>query len=181
MSRSTYETAIRAWLVAVTGLAQAKVIPADDHGARPAKPYVTYKINGRSPEGMSHERRSVTEGGTVQATINREHRLFVGLQAFGSGAWDLLCQAQDSLGDVDATAGLDAAGLACWGVNDVQSVPSVLPGANQFEERAALDVEFGCRSSRVADQGVIETVGMTLTTDLADGSEIEIEKTVDLS
>jgi hypothetical protein len=36
--------AIRAWLMAVTALTDAQVIPSDDKGPRPALPYVTVKV-----------------------------------------------------------------------------------------------------------------------------------------
>jgi len=127
--------AVRAWHIAATGLAPAKVIASEDKGKKPAPPYLTVRVGPIVPVG-SDERREHADGRRIIA----QRRATVTVQGFGlatDGVEDLLERAALALADPTVTDPLDAAGLTIERIPPMQYVPTLLDTA--IEARYARD------------------------------------------
>ena len=165
---SLIEDAIRAWVIAGTGLPQGQVwfadqdIPASEQQAR-----VTIRIGGTVQRGIDETRHDYDAGRPVGQEIEFSARgmreLTVDLQAFaptlvgpGATARSLLEKAQVAISLPTIRDALNAAGLGVLQEGNVQRIPLARGGMQ--EDRATLAVLFAVQMQATERTTFIETV-----------------------
>lgn len=178
MSWSTIESAIHAWVVAGSGLAGERVVFSGQNHPRPAKPFVTIRLDLSGPIGVPWLAVSNTAGSPAGQEITRTSgsmkTLGVSMQAFSDSAAGA-ASPQAILGAVANAAGLasvrDALNTANVGVNSIGSVQRIdgVINSTRFEPRATMQVTCSV-PAEVSETGTyIETV--EVTNEIADPDE----------
>jgi len=173
---SLIEDAIRAWVIAGTGLPQGQVWFADqDIPASEQQPRVTIRIGGTVQRGLDETRHDYDAGRPAGQEIEFSARgmreLTVDLQAFaptlvgpGATARSLLAQAQVAISLPTIRDALNAAGLGVLQEGDIQRVPLVRGGMQ--EDRATLAVLFAVQVQATERATFIETVVLDQPSDV---------------
>lgn len=147
--------ALRAWLMAATGLPGDRVIFANQNGPRPATPFAT--LNPRlslARVGAYDEERATDDPDTTERCGLR--RLTVSINLYGT---DALTRIEDALDGLEMQANWDAlkvAGLSFIEHTEARDLTAMLE--TQFETRAQADVYFYVASSRLDEVSHIATV-----------------------
>lgn len=164
---SGIEDALRTWAKTASGYPDARVIWADQTGARPTGNILTLKISDVSIVGLMDE---VTENTNLSRPAGKEIELradgirefTVTLQAFtsetvsASAATMALARCQTALGLSSVRSALSAAGCSPFDVGPVQNVTALNHAL--FEGRAILRVRFYTRESLSDYVGYIAAV-----------------------
>lgn len=179
------EAAIRAWVVATSGLDGVKVIFAEQNGPRPAVPFATVRLGAVTAVGVvdAVENLYDVEGAAGQEIVQIVHGqrlLEVEVRAFSaravgaSNAREILALAQASLRFDQVRELLAEAGLTVLDNGRITVLPVVLDA--QWEGRAVLAVTF-CFEERVSlATGYIAAVELTdAITEPSTTTTVEIE------
>jgi hypothetical protein len=160
--------ALRAWFLPATGLADAKVIWANQNGPRPLPPFATInpRVAIRRLGVYDEERLDPDAPGQIDRVGQR--KLTISCNAYGPGAIDLLERAQEALDTNAARAAFASAGLAVSDRGEVRDLTKLLE--TQYEERAQLDVVFALATASSEDAGYIESAEITATLLNPDGT-----------
>lgn len=168
---ATVETAIQNWVETASGLADNKVIWADQDGGRQATPYMTIRMGDLVAVGTGDEVEQIFDeeadaGEEIEHRIHGQRELHVTVQAFGpvvgaSSARALLSKVQAALSLPSVRETLRAAGLTAFDAGKIQNISALL-GAD-FEGRAVLDVRFYIAESVSEFTTYIEHVEVTDT------------------
>lgn len=165
---ATLEDAVRAWVVAATGLAADRVYFADqDLPISEVAPRVSIRLGDLVPVGqdsVDHDYDpSRPAGEEIEITAKGMRTLAVDLQAFapttvgpGTTARSLLAAAQAHLSLPSVRTTLNSAGLGLLQQGTVQRVPQ--PRQAMQEDRSTLSVLFAVSQSVSERLGYIETV-----------------------
>lgn len=164
------EDAIRAWVKTGSGLADAKVIWADQTGARPAGPFVTIRIGDLLALGAVDEVEELTDlgrpaGQEVEQRVVGLREFPVSVQAFGPAvagagtAREYLSKVQTALALPSVRDALEAAGVSSFDQGVVRTVNELV--GTKYEGRAILECRFYLLESVSEFSGYIETVEAT--------------------
>lgn len=160
MDEATLKSAIYQWIAGEVGGApfNATAIFADQAAPRPARPYVTIRLNPQVTEGMFDENLGIDDNGI--ATIRGYRTVTVALQSFGPKARDIMSVLQGSLSKVSIRNHFfDGNDLSLINVGEILNLADLLD--TEFEERAAMDLMVGFAQEITDDVGRIETVEVT--------------------
>lgn len=168
---SDVEDAIRAWVKSGSGLADAKVIWADQPGNRPSAPYVTIRIGDLLAIGhdsVTHDYDDEADAGEeITFTVRGTREFTVTVQTFTSAtvntgtAREYLSKVQTALSLPSVRSAFAAAGISAFDSGTLQNL-SALRDA-EFEGRAVLDVRFYVAEEVTEVTGYIATVEVTDT------------------
>lgn len=141
---SVHEIALQAardWLQSANGgLADAKVIVADDKGPRPTLPYVTVRV---SLQGVKVGQDEIVDGlssGTPTLKVHGNRRGTVSVQGFGAGSDVYIETASLALRTPTIQAILDAAGLSVTPIGGINNITTLLDTGR--EPRFSQDYDF---------------------------------------
>lgn len=154
--------AVRGWLKAAVSpaLADAKVIPADDKGPRPALPYLTVKLTTLH-QRMGEDERGVEvvevtpEGGgapteRVDLTVTGARRGVLQLRGFGEAPGDWLAAAELALSDPQVLLTLGAAGVSVRSLGGLLDLAALLDTKIEARWSQDFEVTYQLRSRREA-------------------------------
>ena len=163
------ENAIRVWAF---GISEIQTIFAHPNAPRPITPYVLINIIQNVPIGIQ-ESELTLNGTSVDIDYSNVEELFVSINTYYAGAYQMATKLKDSLGRVTVTDQLYAAGLGYNRATIVNDIPEEIN--KQWEERAQFDCFFFTRS---LDEENIETIQkIEITNNINDdGDTIIIEK-----
>lgn len=153
INRSGIRSALRAWVLQATGLPDGKVIWSQQNAPRPTPPYIT--INDRlalASVGMDDERRLTETPGVIEHVGQRQ--LTISVNAYGTGAFDLLEAARDGLRLEVIRSALWDAGIGIIDPGNPQDLSVVLD--TEWEERAQMDSFFHVVSRATEDVGYFD-------------------------
>lgn len=167
---SIIEDALRTWVKTATSYTDAKVIWADQTGARPSGDIITLKISDVTQVGMTDE---VTENTNLARPAGTEIELRADgireftctLQAFTTAVTSatagtfILGKCQTALALPSVRSALSTAGCSPFDVGPVQNVTAL--NHTLFEGRAVLSVRFYTRETLSDYVGYIATVNTT--------------------
>lgn len=187
------EDALRAWVMAGTGLAPARVVLADG-GSRPeddATPYVS--ISGLEPLQRGMDGRKITDnpasvlgdGQEIKHTASGIRQLDVRFQCFGgtvegspttgnSAPVAMLAGVVAARSLPTASEALQAAGVGVGAMGKVQWLPGSV-GGGIFEARAVLDVTCYVGSEVSEFTTFIQKTRITPTINEVEGDEFEVD------
>lgn len=167
------ENAVRAWVLAATGLGESAVYFADQSvPASELAPRIVVRVGDVLQVGtdaLSHDYSAARPAGAeIEYTARGPRELVVSLQAFaptttGSGntARSLLAACQAALGLPSVRDTLNAAGLGVLQEGNVQRIPGT--SSNAPEDRAVLDTRFCLGQTTTERTGYIATVELVPT------------------
>lgn len=172
---SDIENVLHDWFVVVTGLTGATVLLREPKAARPAKPYARINVTTAGAKlGLVDEKRMTSANNAASvlagdnpvkvdaiATIRGPRRWVVSFHIFGDTAMDLMLQAQIRLDSEYTRALFRAAGLGLVGTGEVRPIPILMPGSNDYEERAHMDLEFLATAEFIENQSSIDSYVVT--------------------
>lgn len=171
---SDIEDAIRAWVVQASGLAESKVIFANQEGEAPSGTFMTIFVGDSIPYGQpmlvtwehaSNEVPPPAAGQEIELQSRQVHDLSVTVSAFtpdttgDAAARSLLSAVEAKLHLPTPRALLRAAGLVPIDVGAIRYVPAI--AGTDFEGRAVLDVRFQVEQTASERVGYIEHVEVT--------------------
>lgn len=166
---ATILQAVRDVFVAVTSVSAAKVIPADDKGTRPVKPYWTVKVTAaRSGDFGPAERVDNLDGSTPQALMQERREATISIQGFGSGAAEALDDFALLIDSPASLAAQDTAAATLMVLSGPSDVAQLLD--TQIEPRSLLELR-----ARYLYRSVPQTTVAITTFEL----EAEIERYTD--
>lgn len=130
---------VRAVFVAVTGVAATQVIPADDKGPRPSKPYWTVKVlSANAGPDYSTERLNGLNGSTPTAAMRARREASISVQGLGTGAMDVLDDFVLNLSSPASLAAQRTAGVSLRRFSGPSDLAQFIDTA--FEPRAVLEL-----------------------------------------
>lgn len=172
-NRQTAEDNLRAWIVAVTGLADAQVIWAHGNAPRPDLTYISLQFVTQAGRGRDGHTVIDTDG---EATVYTWDTLTVRALAVGAGGWDRLNRVRLALRGVIYRDTLNAAGFYRKGpVPSVQDLPELV--GVDYEPRAVLTLDLGLVQSVAETQGYVDSVTYTLTVYEEDAETVALSET----
>lgn len=166
----TFEPAIRAWLIAATGIADTHVIYSRQNGPRPAAPFAEIDLGELVPLGavdaVSHAYNSGgSAGAEIVHTTHGQRDVAVTVRVYtdsavgDSSARTLLAAAQLALGQAGTRATFHAAGATVWDRGTVRPVPGVLD--TRWEGRAELVLRLYVELQATETSTYVGTVRLT--------------------
>jgi len=145
------ENALYAWIQPIAGVT---TIFAHPNAPRPKTSYVLINILQSSPVGIEeHEISALKVDKSIDIDYSNVEELFVTINVYYAGAYQLATKIKDSLGRITVKDVLFAAGLGYSRTSEVRDIPEEIN--KQWEERGQFDCFFFTRSS---DQENIETI-----------------------
>jgi hypothetical protein len=136
MNIATIKAALFAW--ANGNSSGATVVWADQAAPRPARPYVTLKLNGPYHVSGQDEQRLTTTPGTVQIVGNR--RAVLSVQVMGASIMQTAQTLNFSLSKPSVLDALRVAGIAVTFEGNLLNLTSYLE--TKFEEHFTFDVDL---------------------------------------
>lgn len=169
------ETALRAWILAGSGLGDANVIWQDGGGPRPATPFIAMK-HDITPYGLDYTRYTVDstsnghDGHEMIATAYGDREGILTLQAFALPTSTLAGSAAALLESVVAAqalpsirAALRAANISIASFGPIQNIGGKVQQMAVFEPRAVLEVHFWATSQVSEAATCIDTITIGVT------------------
>lgn len=174
MTREQLIQAVRAIVIATTGLAAAQVIPAQDKGPRPTGLYATVRVQSMS-RGFGHDARTYSDveddAGDIVVDIVGQRSATVVIAAYGDGAadaLDLVQRAQRLLAVREDI--LDDLGIALTEIGSVVDVSALRGDVIEQQANLTLTVRYAVEYTdavapveTITATGAGDLSGMTLT------------------
>lgn len=154
--------ALRAWLIATTGLPDSRVIFANRNAPRPPAPYAVVNPDVSTIRVGSYDEARGTDDPDVLERVG-QRRILVSVNLFGSDAKARLEAALEGLESEAQQGALAAAGLSFIEHAQAQDRTEML--ATRYRGRAQADVSFYVVASRLEEVGHVATVEGTGTVD----------------
>lgn len=162
------EDALTAWVRTASGLADGKVIFAEQDVPEPALPYVTVRIGPVLPVGQD-ELSTTTDlgraaGQEIEMKVTGVREFSVSIQSHtdqttGAGtSRETLAKIQTSLKLPTVRDGLNAVGLSPFDIGQIQNVSLLVQ--TKFEHRSILEVRFYSNETLSEYTGYINTVSL---------------------
>lgn len=130
-----------------------EIIPANDNGEKPAKPFITLRVDTANPQPI-HKGRVDDDG----IRLLSSHRgASIRLQVYGVGSWEIAERLALSLSKESIQALAEELNLSINERVRIQDVPALMDNAT-YESRAILDIDASYTASVDDDVGFIETV-----------------------
>lgn len=176
MTREQLIQAMRALVIATTGLAGASVRPADQKAPRPGALYATVRVQSMG-RGFGHDARTYSdaenEDGDIVVDIVGQRAATVVVAAYGPGACDALDQVRRAsrLAAVREDI-LDDLGIALTEIGDVVDVTALR--GDDFEEQANLTMTVRYAVEYTDAVAPVDTITATGAGDLS-GLTITVE------
>ena len=157
--------AVRGWLKAAVSpaLADAKVIPADDKGPRPALPYLTVKLTTLH-QRMGEDERGVEivdeglPGERVDLTVTGARRGVLQVRGYGAEAGEWLAEAELALSDPQVLMGLAALNVGVRSLGGIIDVAALID--TKIEARWSQDYEITYQLRSRREALVVEQLGV---------------------
>ena len=162
------ENTLYAWVSGVSGLT---TIFAHPNAPRPSTSYVLINIIQSEPKGVEESQNTLLGDESTTVDYSNLEEVFVSINTYYAGAYQLATKIKDSLGRVSVQEILWAGGLGYVSAGGVQDIPEEIN--KKFEERGQFDCFFLARS---ADTENLETIRKIELTNEIDNSTIVIEK-----
>lgn len=168
-SIAVVESALRAWLMASTGLNEDVIRWADQSGGQPTTDFIIMRMGVFDALSIHDDVRWRTQGGQPERFSTGPRVLGVYVQAntrltFGaSSAFELARKAQRGLGLPSVRVALAEAGLALQDAGRPRNIATLLD--TRFQGRYAFDVLFNTSDELITSDGFIEAVSGTGTVD----------------
>lgn len=175
------ENAIRAWVIAATGLATEKVIRGYQNGPRPSAPFAEVIVGDLIPVGAADAQdesydpdaaagAEITQTSRGVREMTATVRVFTVSAVGASSARALLGRLPTSLGLQAIRDILHVAGLTCFDPGTVTHVPAILD--TKWEGRATLTARFYTELTASTTTGYISSVELTDTSTVPDSVTI---------
>ncbi len=176
-----FENAVRAWVIAVTGLASTQVIRGNQNGPRPAAPFAEVTLTDVGQVGASPAQDQIFDSGAlageeITLTSRAVHELTAVVRVFtvsavgASSARAILARLPASLGLESVRDTLHTGGLTCFDAGTVSYVPAILD--TKWEGRATLTARFYAEITASETTGYISSVELTDTSPVPDSVTI---------
>ena len=147
---STIKARLRTWVLASTGLAQGKVIFANQNAPKPEKPYITIDPCMNVKKVGMHDFEEHINGQVVSRPVRR---VLVSLQAYGDGSIAYLSDCLETLDRTSVYEGFKADGISIVNRDTIEVKNITLVNDGVFVERANLDFEIDVISSYTDSPG----------------------------
>lgn len=159
--KDTIEQAFREIAIGLLTLTDYQIIPADDDGTRPPKPYLTIDaVTIDIPQGLDEIMGDESAGGLPSTYQRGQRAALVSVGAFGDDAGDWLVDLCAMLRQPSAIALMDTHKLTVMPVGGIRSI--TIPVGDRMERRMVQD--FDCLYSITSDEetavGPLQTVGI---------------------
>ena len=159
MTRVEIEDALYNWVNGVVNPLGATVLFADQDFPRVGTPFVTIKIGTQRSLALMDE-HSTPVGVTGVSTITGERTMEATIEAYGSGAFDLMYAIEASLSKDEIRNSLYyTGGLAVWNTEGVLNLTEMID--TNYEPRFAMDIKIGYKHIDTEVVSWIETVEIT--------------------
>ena len=162
------ENTLYAWVSEVTELA---TIFAHPNAPRPTTPYALINIIQSEPKGIAGHKETLLLDDSIDVEYSTLEEIFVSINTYYSGAYQLATKIKDSLGRITIQEQLLAGGLGYMSAGSVQDIPEEIN--KKFEERGQFDCSFLTRS---LDTENIETIQKIEVTNEIEDTTTVIEK-----
>ena len=164
------EDALVTWVEDVSGLT---AVIAHPNARRPETPYVLINIIQSTPIGIEEHEDALLVDDSIDIEYSNVDDIFVSINTYYAGAYQLATKLKDSLARVTITDDLFAAGLGYSRATTVNDIPEEID--KKWEQRGQFDCFFFTRS---LDSENIETIQKVEITNELDGSTVIIEKPI---
>lgn len=133
---------VRAWILAATGLAPDRVLPADDNGPRRDLPYITMRLASQDNRVYWPELAQSVDTGTgeILENVREEFRTTLQLDAYGTGSDDLLRLCAKSLRLTSTRTQLYALRLALRPIGPINDLSATVD--TEIEKRFTRDFDL---------------------------------------
>lgn len=177
-TKAVIENALRDWAIVVHP--SATVIFVQPDAPRPDLPYITIDVQGVDPVGFD-EPAAITLGTDPDHSqeIQGDRTVNVEVNAYGSGAMDLVRELASSIWRRSVSQGLLADGLAARLPGPVNDLTGLLETSH--EQRAQVSMVFGIREDYTDTVAVIEIVDGDGDVVHPDSSETNVEVDANLA
>lgn len=154
--------AVRSWLKAAVSpaLADAKVIPADDKGPRPALPYITVRILTSELMVGEDERHDVLVEDDPFIVFAGERRATIEIGGYGSETASWLQAAVLALDDPEVFEVLNDDGFTARPISALRNLSALLD--TKIEARWSQDFEVDYWASRSRAAAAAEEIGVVV-------------------
>ncbi len=157
---STIKTRLRTWILASTGLAQGKVIFANQNAPKPVQPYITIDPCMNVKKVGMHDFEEHINGQVVSRPVRR---VLISLQAYGDGSIAYLSDCLETLDRTSVFEGFKSDGISVVNRNAIEVKNITLVSDGVYVERAGLDFEIDVVSSYIDSPGYAEEVSLGAT------------------
>lgn len=157
---STIKSRLRTWILATTGLAQGKVIFANQNAPKPEKPYITINPSMNIKKVGMHDFEEHVNGQVISRPVRR---VLISLQGYGDGSIAYLSDCLESLDRTGVFEGFKSDNISIVNRDKIEVKDITLVSDGLYVERASLDFEIDVVSSYTDSPGYAEEVSLEAT------------------